>query len=147
MRPTHASRRIACLASPTGLTNGTARARTLLLSRWRRSAGRSSSGGSPSAEQQSAACDHGLLSLHVLASVDGDVSTRDEGRLFACKVGDEPGNLRGLTQPTHGNLRKDLGFEDVTRNGRDHRGTDVSGRNGIDRDALARDLERQSLAE
>src|SRR5664279_725909 len=86
-------------------------------------------------------------SLHVLSAVDGDVGARDKCGLLRGQIDDEAGNLLGLAESTHRNLRQDLRVEDVFGNRRDHLRADVARRNGVDGDAFFRHLERERLGE
>src|SRR5436190_4388053 len=89
----------------------------------------------------------GEASLHVLAAVDGDVRSGQEGRLVRGEVDDQARDFLGLAEPADRDLGKDLGVEDLLRDRRDHLRADVAGRDRVDGDAFLGDLERKRLGE
>src|SRR4029079_17864061 len=84
-------------------------------------------------------------SLHVLAAVDRDVRSRQEGRLVRGEVDDQAGDFLGLAEPADRDLRQDLGVEDLLGDRRHHLRADVAGRDRVDGDALPGHLERERL--
>src|ERR1700682_2435057 len=88
-----------------------------------------------------------ILSIHMLAAVDADIGAGDERRLVRAKIDDQPGDLVGLAQAPGRYLRQDLRIEDFLRDRRDHFRADVAGRDGVDRDALLGDFQRERLGE
>src|SRR5262245_58595500 len=83
----------------------------------------------------------------MLSTVDRNVRAGDERGLVRAEIDDETCDLLRLSQAPERNLRQDLAVENLLRNRRNHLGADVTGRDGVDRHALARDFERQCLAE
>src|SRR5436305_13166857 len=85
--------------------------------------------------------------IHVLAAVDRDVGASNERRLLGAEVDDQAGHLVGLAETSDRNLRQDLAVENFLRYCGHHLGADVARRDGVDRDAFARDFQRERLGE
>src|SRR5882672_9435071 len=84
---------------------------------------------------------------HVLPTVDGDVRAVHERSFLRAQIDDQSRDFLGLSQPAEWNLREDFRLENFLWNRHYHLGADVAGRDGIDRHALLRDLERERLGE
>src|SRR5437773_1882073 len=85
-------------------------------------------------------------SIHVLPAVDRQRRTGDEARFLADEEGDSARDLMCLAEPPYRDLGDNLA-EHVLRHRGDHIGVDIAGRDGIDRDAIARALLGQRLGE
>src|SRR6185436_11959962 len=83
--------------------------------------------------------------IHVLAAVDRDVGASHECRFLGAQVDDQSGDFIGLAEAPERNLRQDLRVEDFLGYRGNHLGADVTRRDGVHGDALARDLERERL--
>ena len=79
------------------------------------------------------------------ATIDRQICTGDKCRIVRTEKGDQPSHFFGPTKPADRNLRQNLGFENLCRNGSDHGGCQIAGLYGIDRHAFFSNFQRQRL--